>query len=209
MESPLSEEQIRKISDITKLPPEKQQQELQNFLKTLSKEQIEFLKLQQQGQSCIFCSISDGKIESKKIYHDDSTVAVLDINPANPGHALVFPRRHVQLSTELTDNEVAQLFKVANKVATEVFKTVHAEGTNIFIANGHAAGQNAQHLLVHIIPRFNKDGIELGWKGKKISEKDLDDIKKKLEGKITFEQKVVKEEIGEFDIDAQEDYRLP
>lgn len=209
MENQLSEEQTKKINDIAKLPPEKQQQELQKFLKTLSKEQIEFLKSQQQGPSCVFCSISEGKIDSKKIYQDDNVMAILDINPANPGHILVFPRKHVQVSTELTENELAHVVKIANKAAAEVFKAVNAEGTNIFIANGHAAGQNAPHLLVHVIPRFSKDGLELGWKGKKVSEEALDELKKKLENKVKFEEKIIKPQVSEFEANPQEEYRLP
>ena len=52
----LDEEQIKKLNDISKLPQDKQQQELQKFLSTLSPEQVEFLKSQQK-QQCLFCSL--------------------------------------------------------------------------------------------------------------------------------------------------------
>ena len=43
---------------------------------------------------CLFCRIATGEIPSKKIYEDESTFAFLDINPRNPGHVLVIPKRH-------------------------------------------------------------------------------------------------------------------
>ncbi len=209
MDNPLSEEQIKRINEIAKLLPEKQQPELQKFLKTLSKEQIAFLQAQQQGPSCVFCSIAEGKVDSKRVYQDDNVLAVLDINPANLGHTLVFPRKHVEIIAQLNEDEQAHIFKVANKIAAVLFDTLKAEGTNIFVANGPAAGQNTPHALVHVIPRFKDDKLQLTWAGKKASEKDLENIKLKLEGKIKFEEKVLKQEVSEFDVDAEEEYRLP
>ena len=209
MENPLSDEQIKKINEIAKLPPEKQQPELQSFIKTLAPEQLEFLQSQQQTQGCLFCSIAEGKIESKKIYQDDSVMAVLDINPAIPGHVLVFPKKHVQVLTQLSDEESAYLFKIANKISAVIFDNLKAEGTNIFIANGHAAGQNSPHAIIHVIPRFSKDGLSLSWKGKKVSEEALDELKKKLENKVKFKETVIKQEIDEFSVNEEEEYRLP
>ncbi len=209
MENPLTEEHIKKINDIAKLPPDKQQLELQNLLKTLSPEQIEFLK-KQQGQSCIFCSISEGQVESKKVFEDDRALIVLDINPANPGHLLVFPRKHAQAMRELNNDEVSYLFVLANKASNVLIEKLKAEGTNIFVANGFVAGQNAPHVLVHVIPRFKEDGIALFWKGKKVNDAALEEIKRNLVGTINKEEKIIKQkEADVFDYDANEEYRLP
>lgn len=45
---------------------------------------------------CIFCKIIDGKIESSKVFENDSIFAFLDINPINKGHVLVIPKKHFQ-----------------------------------------------------------------------------------------------------------------
>ncbi|MEK6861276.1 MAG: HIT family protein [Nanoarchaeota archaeon] len=208
---PFSEEQIAKLNELAKLPPEQQRAELQKFIKTLNKEQVEFLKKQQgAGTQCIFCSIAEGKIESKMIYEDPSVIAVLDINPANKGHVIVFPRRHVQVLGQLSDEEVMHLFKVVNKASVVIFENIKAEGTNIFLANGAIAGQNMPHVIVHVIPRFQGDEVVFEWKGKKMSEKDLDDVKNLLSDKIKFEQKIEKKEVKEIKDDkASRTYRIP
>ena len=45
---------------------------------------------------CIFCKIVDGSIPSHKVYENDDCYAFLDIFPANRGHTLVIPKRHVK-----------------------------------------------------------------------------------------------------------------
>ena len=200
-EIPFNEEQIKKLNELSKLPIEQQKIELQKFLATLNQGQIEFLKRKQDvggDRQCIFCAISEGKVDSKMIYSDDFVMAVLDINPANKGHVLVFPRKHVQVLGQLNDDEVMHLFKIVNKTATAIFENLRAEGTNIFLANGAVAGQNMPHVIVHVIPRYQGDGVVFEWKGKKMSEKDLDDVKILLSDKVKFEQKVEKEEIKEY-----------
>ncbi|MBI2208489.1 HIT domain-containing protein [Candidatus Woesearchaeota archaeon] len=69
---------------------EEQLKALQEKLKNMSPEELkEFQKKQ-----CIFCQIISGNVQSRKIYEDGHVLAVLDINPANPGHILVMPREH-------------------------------------------------------------------------------------------------------------------
>ncbi len=67
---------------------EEQVAELQEKIKNMSPEELkEFQK-----QQCIFCQIISGKVASKKIYEDEKCIAILDINPANPGHLLLMPK---------------------------------------------------------------------------------------------------------------------
>jgi hypothetical protein len=54
----------------------------------------------------------------------------------------------------------------------------------VFMANGAAAGQRAPHFMIHIIPRIEGDTVPLNVIGKQASEKELDEVKKKLTPKI-------------------------
>jgi len=199
----LTPEQVKKINEISKLPKEKQQEELGRFLKTLNKEQIDFLQKQQQGNECPFCLIASGEIESYKVYENNDVVAVLDIKPANEGHVLVIPKNHVQFSTEMDD--VGGLFNVANKIAKRIFE-VFGKDTNIFVANGVNAGQRAGHLIVHVIPRDKDDGVELEWEGKNVEKKTLDELK----GKLFFEDEKEKPMIKMIDEEEYEEgVRIP
>ena len=188
-----NKEQIAKINSLSKLPAEQQNIELQKFLKTLDKEQAEFL-MKQEKQQCVFCLIKEGKIKSRKIYEDNQFIAVLDINPANIGHAIVFPKEHVSSVFQLKGN----IFDLTNKLALKISNAVNAQGLNIFIANGAVAGQKVDHIAVHIIPRFENDNIELSWEPKKISNEDMNKVESVLKESVkdisSEEKKEVKEE---------------
>lgn len=109
-------------------------------------------------EDCLFCKIISGKIPSYKIYEDDAVFAFLDINPASEGHTLVAPKKHFSRFTDMNAGEVCSLFEVAREITAAVEKSSLAEGSNIGINNGEAAGQEVPHVHVHVIPRRKGDG---------------------------------------------------
>jgi len=184
MQNPFSEEQIKQLNEIGKLPPAEQQAKLQAMLSTFNEKQIKFLQEQQkrgQGEGqCPFCLIVEGKIPSQKIYEDEQIIAVLDINPATKGHTLVMPKKHYALTAQMPDSELAHLFMVVNNLAKHLFQTLQADGTNIFLANGAVAGQRAPHVFVHVIPRYKDDGVSFEWEGKKAEDEELAKVREQI-----------------------------
>ena len=156
------------------LSKEEQQAKLDEILTDEEKEEL-FGQ-----QQCPFCLIGEGKIPSKKVYEDDDCIAVLDINPANMGHIILFTKKHYPLMSLVEDAEASHMFLIANKLCAVAYETLQAKGTNLFVANGGAAGQNSPHALINIIPRFEKDEVVFGWKPKKVTEEDMDSTAKKL-----------------------------
>jgi histidine triad (HIT) family protein len=201
MDNPLTQEQLQQYNDIFKLPPEEQKEKFNEFLKTLNPEQLAFI----QQQQCVFCSLISGKNNGKKIYEDDSVTAFLDIRPAAKGHVIVVPNDHVMFSTELKD--VGHFFTIVNKVVSKIYD-VYKTGSNIFAANGAEAGQQVPHFIVHVIPRYENDGLQLRWDGKNISEDEINDVQKNLQ----FEKDVEiaePEEVLSNEVDEEEMERLP
>ena len=43
---------------------------------------------------CVFCKIRDGQIPSTKVFEDERTLCIMDINPLNAGHCLVLIKAH-------------------------------------------------------------------------------------------------------------------
>lgn len=131
-------------------------------------------------ESCLVCQIAAGRIPSKKIYEDDLSLAVLDVNGANPGHCFVFPKNHYPIIEQVPDAEIGKLFQVSNKISTAIFESLGAQGTNIFVANGVPAGQTVAHFTINIIPRNENDGINLQWQPKQLSEEEMSTVELKL-----------------------------
>jgi histidine triad (HIT) family protein len=184
----LSPDQIKELNEILKIPQDQQQPRLQQFLSTLSDEQIDYLKNQQQ-QTCPFCSIIFGDIASSKIYEDEKVFVVLDINPGNPGHFISFPKEHVKTSFDMSPEDFMYLMKVTNILAKKMASLLKAEGFNMIISDGFTAGQKSDHFLVHAIPRFKDDGINLAWNSKKIDQKTNEHILKEFSNFRIVEKK--------------------
>lgn len=153
----------------------------QEELSKMSPEEIKEL----QKQQCIFCQIIAGRVQSRRIYEDDRVLAILDINPANPGHILLLPKEHYAIMPQMPDSEVSYLMIVAKHLSQALIRAFNVKGTNIFIANGAAAGQRAVHFMLHIIPRMPGDGISsFTLPANNFSSEELSAIQKALSAKI-------------------------
>ena len=183
MNNPLTEEQKKRLFEISKLSPDKQKEEWGKFVKTLNKEQIEFLNKQQ--EKCPFCAIVKKEIKAYVVYEDEDVMGVLDINPANKGHVLLFPLEHTETILDL--KKIDHIFSVAKKLSESIMKGLGAKGMNILVSNGLAAGQLVPHFAINLIPRNENDGLSFMWKPKKFSEEEMEEVKNLIKKNITEE----------------------
>lgn len=129
---------------------------------------------------CIFCKIVRGEIPSKKIYEDREVIAFLDINPANPGHTLVVPKKHADDITKSSEEDLTAALKVVKKITHDLKDKLNAIGVNVLQNNGKAAGQLVAHTHFHVIPRFENDVVVISYKRVHLSDSELEEIRKKL-----------------------------
>ncbi len=108
---------------------------------------------------CVFCRIIRGVEPAVIVYSDEYAVAFLDIAPVAPGHTLVVPRLHAERPEQLPPDHLCGLMRAAARVAPAVVEAVGAEGYNLLVNAGRAAGQVIMHVHVHIIPRRRGDGL--------------------------------------------------
>jgi len=110
---------------------------------------------------CIFCQIAQGQSPASKVYEDEHTLAFMDLQQATEGHVLVIPKRHAESLFELDDETTARLFQSVARVARAVRASLQPSGLNLWQANGRAAGQSVFHVHVHILPRYEGDGLHI------------------------------------------------
>ena len=131
---------------------------------------------------CIFCKIAAGKIPSKTIYEDEKYRVILDLGPATRGHALILPKNHYANLFELPEEDAKEVICLAKKMATIMKDKLGCDGFNLVQNNGEAAGQTVFHFHMHLIPRYENDGQEIGWKPGSPSQDELEEIKKQIAG---------------------------
>ncbi len=104
---------------------------------------------------CIFCDIINGIAPGSKIYEDELSLAILDINPFSKGHCLVIPKRHVPWWHELTAEENASLFKVAQIVAEKMMAALKPDFVCMY-----ARGRRIPHTHIFLVPTYQGDVLD-------------------------------------------------
>lgn len=134
-------------------------------------------------EDCLFCNIISGAIPSYKIFENEYTFAFLDINPINKGHTLVIPKNHAENIMTIRKEDFSEVMETVRMLTPLIQRAVEADGINIVINNGPAAGQIIFHSHVHIIPRFENDGHK-NWSVSEEAKKAVSDtvelIKKEI-----------------------------
>jgi histidine triad (HIT) family protein len=112
---------------------------------------------------CIFCKIVRGEIPSTVVLETDDAVAFLDINPVNKGHVLLVPRAHHADLAELPEPLAAHVGSLLPRLCRAVKAATGADGYNVIVNNGRAAGQTVFHGHWHLIPRWHDDRVNWPW----------------------------------------------
>ena len=124
-------------------------------------------------EKCIFCKIANGEIPSETIYEDSTFRAILDLNPASKGHALIIPKQHYRDVSDLEDDVAAKVLPLAAKIGVAMKKALGCAGFNLVQNNGSAAGQTVLHFHVHVIPRYEDGPAMVTWESGKAEPEEL------------------------------------
>lgn len=109
---------------------------------------------------CIFCKIVEGEIPAYKIYEDDEVLAFLDITQGTKGHTLLIPKQHVDNLYEMDETQASTLFAKVPLIARALKKAFDPIGLNL-INNNDQPLQTVFHAHLHLIPRYDNDGMKL------------------------------------------------
>ena len=116
-------------------------------------------QLAEQKKQCIYCKIASKEQESKVIFEDNITLAILDIFPAIKGHTVFTLKEHYPITPYIPPEDFKHFFAIIPQLLGAVKKGMVRTGVNMFIAAGGAAGQQFPHFLAHIFPRENGDSF--------------------------------------------------
>lgn len=131
-------------------------------------------------EKCIFCKIADGEIPAATLYEDEDFRVILDLGPASKGHALILPKYHAASIYELPDELAGKAMILAKKMAVKMTEALKCDGFNIVQNNGETAGQTVFHFHMHLIPRYQGDGVGLTWTPGKLSDEEREEILAKI-----------------------------
>ncbi len=113
--------------------------------------------------SCLFCQIVAEEIPSYRIAETERAIALMDIFPATPGHALVIPRRHSADALEAETEDLTACMTLAASVGRAAVAGLGADGVTFQTLARSAAGQTIFHVHIHVIPRQDGDQFAFPW----------------------------------------------
>jgi len=134
--------------------------------------------------SCVFCRIVAKEIPATVVHEDEHTLAFMDIGQVNPGHVLVALKKHAENIYALEDAQAAAVFRAAARVGRAIRGAFEPQGLSVYQANGAAAGQTVLHLHVHLVPRYEGDGMALTWPVKNPPREKLVEYAERIRAKL-------------------------
>lgn len=109
---------------------------------------------------CIFCDkpAAGRDVEELILYRGASAFLIMNLYPYNTGHVMAVPYQHAADLDQLEPAAVADLFGLLPWVTAAQQRVLRCEGFNIGLNIGSVAGAGvAEHLHVHIVPRWEGD----------------------------------------------------
>jgi histidine triad (HIT) family protein len=98
---------------------------------------------------CPFCKIAQGEMDTEFVHEEDSLVAFEDLDPKAPTHVLVIPRDHITAVKDVPQETLKDLMDATQTVAEK--QGVAESGYAVRINNGDDAGQEVEHLHIHVL----------------------------------------------------------
>lgn len=124
---------------------------------------------------CILCLVGEKSPEVANLCVHESEFFLVSVNlyPYNPGHLIIFPRRHLTDIRALSRDERIALDDLTDLSLSILDKTHKPAGYNIGYNMGGCAGASIEHLHLHVIPRYNREiGIAELIAGKRVLVED-------------------------------------
>lgn len=114
----------------------------------------------------IFSRIIAGEIPCYKVAEDDRHFAFLDINPVQPGHTLVVPKKEIDDIFDLNEEEFGALQQFAHKVAHAIKNAIPCRKVAEAVI-----GLEVPHAHIHLIPINSEADVDFRKKADVSSER--------------------------------------
>lgn len=105
---------------------------------------------------CILCGVRDKDeiVPNLTIFESELSIVSVNLFPYNPGHIIIFPKRHIIAYTDLTEQEALDIHRLTVKILKLLEKHWNVQGYNLGYNLGKNSGGSIPHIHEHIVPRF-------------------------------------------------------
>ena len=111
-------------------------------------------------KDCTFCQIVAESTRARIVYRDDNVIAFLPLELNAKGHIVVAPTEHYADLFDIPEDALSCLMQAVQFLAGHLKQKLNAHGVNMLHASGRAAQQSVPHFHIHLLPRFDNDGLD-------------------------------------------------
>ena len=104
---------------------------------------------------------------AKIVFEDENTIAIVPIEEVSEGHTLVIPKKHSENIFDIDKETLKEIIVTAKDLSVSKMKELGCTGINLLHASGKDAQQSVFHFHLHIVPRYENDGLDL-WLREKL-----------------------------------------
>ncbi len=109
-------------------------------------------------EHCFLCTAAESAGgESLVVDRGPLVYVLMNRFPYTSGHLMVVPHRHTPGVLTLSPEEGTALFAAVQRAIRVLTGAMHPDGFNIGINQGAAAGASAEHVHMHVVPRWAGD----------------------------------------------------
>lgn len=112
-------------------------------------------------EECFFCKVLENPKDEQAnllVTTKQQCIVMLNKFPYTSGHLLIAPKRHIANFSELTDEELLEIFQTIRHSIDVLAKVFSPSGYNIGVNIGSVAGAGLPgHIHFHIVPRWTGD----------------------------------------------------
>ncbi len=154
-------------------------------------EKIKYVKGEKPSVECILCAIRDNNplVKNLNVHTTEKFIIAVNLFPFNPGHVMIFPKRHLSQINELTESEAAEMHALLVKTIQFIDEEFSPSGYNIGYNLGDGSGASIQHIHQHIVPRYtNEVGFLDVLSGTRVIVSDPVEVMERLKKKFSLMQ---------------------
>lgn len=149
---------------------------------------INYISIARKIRGCLFCRVAKERRDRKNlvVFRSKYVLCLLNKFPYNNGHLMLSPYRHIKNLTQLSNDEILDLFHTLNKMQALLGEILKPDGFNLGMNIGRVAGAGILgHLHLHIVPRWKGDtNFMPAVSNAKIISQSLSELYEKLSQKI-------------------------
>lgn len=120
---------------------------------------LDYCRGKRPAVDCILCAVVRGEtgVEDLRVWEDRQVAIALNLYPYNPGHLMVFPRRHIERYEEVSESLARAIHQATQRCIQVLEKLYQPAGYNIGWNQGKESGASIAHLHQHVVPRYRSE----------------------------------------------------